>query len=452
MEMSPTQRAGARHRIGRRLVATLAASSLGCAGLLAVGGSAASAAATSGKVTITFANWADDTAATVPGIQALEQTYEQKNPNVTIVNQPYSYSTQGPKVLLEVRSGDAPTIAETQGDYTANFQATGQLVALTSYAKKEKSKLFPESLAVATYTKKLVALPWTIAPFGFWYNKKLMTEAGISSPPTTVTALKTDLAKVRTKFPASTGIIPFGFDTTNRTYGLDINWAFMQDFGATPFSVKSTSLKVTTKHFLHYLTFIRVLGSNNYDIPDTLAGHFRSPAADTEVVFDVDGPYLVNDIRSTNHETATQFYANWGVTTLPSGPTRKHYTVATDHGLVMFKSAKHKAAAWKFMNWMATSPTAIKAYTLPYEDSLPPLKTAAKTYAKTVDNPIFKSYRTTIEPTVVRPPWGTKYGAAFTPIMAGVEAAMTSSTPLASIASTIHSKLQTALAGVVPAG
>lgn len=452
MELSTPQRAGARRRLGRLAATALATTGLGCAGVVAVGGPVAAAAKSSGKVTITFASWADDTAGTTAGIQAVEKAYEQENPNVTIVNQPFSYSTLGSKVLLEVRSGNAPTVSETQGNYTASFAATGQLQPLTSLAKKLKPKLVKQAVTEDSYTKKLVALPWVIAPFGFWYNKKLMAEAGISAPPSTVTQLKTDLAKVRAKFPASTGVVPFGFDTTNRTYGLDQNWSFMQDFGATPFSPKSTALHVTTKHFLAYLTFIRDLGKNNYDIPDTLTGHFRPLAADTEVVFDIDGPYFVNDIRTTNGETATQFYANWGVTTLPSGPTKKHYTVPTDHSLVMFKTAKNKAASWKFMNWLATSSTAIKAYSLPYEDSLPPLKKNTPAWAKTVDNPVFKSFKNVIEPTAVRPPWGTKYGAAYTPIMAGVESAMTSSTPLSTIASTIKSKLQTALAGVAPAG
>ncbi len=104
------------------------------------------------------------------------------------------------------------------------------------------------------------------------------------------------------------------------------------------------------------------------------------------------------------------------------------------------------------MNWLTTSSTAIKAYSLPYEDSLPPLKKNTPAWAKTVDNPVFKSFKNVIEPTMIRPPWSTKYGAAFTPIMAGVQSAMTSSTPLPTIASTIKSKLQTALAGVAPAG
>lgn len=453
VDLSSPERPNRRARFGRRAVAALAASSLGCAGLLAAGIPAASAASkASGKVTITFANWADDTAATVPGMEAAIKTYEQQNPNVTIVSQPFSYSTLGSKVLLEVRSGDAPTIAETQGNYTASFFATGQLQALTKLAKKVKPQMLAEGLSVGTYTKKLVALPWVIAPFGFWYNKKLMGEAGITKPPTRIAQLKTDLAKVRAQFPASTGVVPFGLDTTDRTYGLDENWPFMQDFGATPLSAKGTTVHVTTKHFLAYLTFIRLLGKDDYDIPNDRTGQFRPLAADTEVVFDLDGPYFVNDIRSTNGETATQFYANWGVTTLPSGPTKKHYTVATDHGLVMFKSAKHKAAAWKFMNWLATSPTAIKSYSLPFEDSLPPLKTNATSWAKTVKNPVFTAFKNVIEPTVIRPPWGTKYGDAYTAIMAGVESAMTSTTPLSSIASTIQSKLQTALAGAGPTG
>ena len=60
-----------------------------------------------------------------------------------------------------------------------------------------------------------------------------------------------------------------------------------------------------------------------------------------------------------------------------------------------------------------------------------------------VDKPI-KAFADKIEPTVIRPPWGPKYSEAYSPIMAGVQEAMTTSTPLSTIESTIVSRLKTA--------
>lgn len=401
-------------------------------------------------VTITFASWADETADTVPGIESVVKLYEEENPNVTIIQQPISYTTMGSRLLLEVRSHDAPTVAESQGDYTPSLYRTGDLVTLAAMTgKKELKKILPKAREEATYTKHFVAMPWVIAPIGLWYNKKLVKEAGISSPPSTVVELEADLAKVRAKFPSSTGVVPFGFDTSLRTYGFTQSYPFMQDFGVKPFGkTAKDGIHVTTKKFEAYLSFIRLLGTKGYDIPDDLTGHFRPLAADTEVVFDADGPYFQSAIQTVNHDTDAQFDSTWGVTTIPSGSNGKHYAMSTDHQLIMFKSAKNKAAAFKFINWLATSSTAIKDYSIPSEDALPPLKTDAKLYSDLADAPTFTIFSHTIEPTVSRPPYGPIYNALWSPIMAGVEEAMTTSTPLTTIMATIKSKSQTALASV----
>ncbi len=408
--------------------------------------SSATSPASTAPVTITFANWASDESNTAPGLKAAIALYEKENPNVTIVSQPVSYSNIGSQLLLEVRSGDAPDVAEVQGDYTAALAYDSALAPLTPYAGSSFVKsLVPQSVTEGTYNGQFVATPWIIAPFGLWYNKNILASAGISGPPSTVTALESDLAKVKAKYPPSTGMIPFGFDSTNRSFGLDINWSFMKDFGATPMSESTTTLAVQTPQFTNYLSFIRSLGQNGYDVPNQLQGHFRAIAAVNKVAFAVDGPYFQSAVQATNHMTNAQFYSTFGVTTIPSGSSGTHYTVPTDHQLVMFKTAKNKAAAWKFMQWLTTSPQAVKDYTIPYEDALPPLKQTNPAWASLVNNPNFTAYKNVIEPTAIRPGWGPKYDVAFPPIMTGVETAMTTATPLAQIESTMQSQYKTAL-------
>lgn len=441
-----------RSRSKRRGIAAMAA--LASAGLLlaACGSSTPAAtkstgAASSKPVTITFANWASDESNTAPGIKQAIATYESLNPNVTIVSQPISFSNIGSQLLLQQRSGNAPDVAEVQGDYTAALAYAGALQPLSSYAGSSfMSSIVNQGITEGTYNGKFVATPWIIAPFGLWYNKTMLAQAGISGPPSTISQFEADLATIKAKFPPSTGVIPFGFDTTNRSYGLDINWSFMQDFGSTPLKVSSTSLNVSTPQFTNYLSFIRLLGQNGYDVPNQLQGHFRAIAAVNKVAFAVDGPYFQSAVQITNHMTNSQFYSTFGVTTLPSGTSGTHYTVPTDHQLVMFKSATNKAAAWKFMKWLTTSPQAIKEYTIPYEDALPPLKTPDASYASLVNNPNFTAFAKKIEPTVIRPPWGPEYNIAYPPIMTGVGTAMTTTNSLPSIEANMGSVFKTALA------
>lgn len=431
-----------------------AAAVLACTGLvLAACGSSPPAAtkptpASSSKpVTITFANWASDESNTAPGIKQAIATYESLNPNVTIVSQPISFSNIGSQLLLEQRSGDAPDVAEAQGNYTAALAYAGALEPLSSYAGSSfMSSVVSKGITEGTYNGKFVATPWIIAPFGLWYNKTILAQAGISGPPSTISQLEADLAAIQAKFPPSTGMIPFGFDTTNRSYGLDINWSFMQDFGSTPLTLTSKSLNVSTPQFTQYFSFMRLLGQDNYDSPNQLQGHFRAIAAVNKVAFAVDGPYFQSAVQATNHMTNSQFYSTFGVTTLPSGPTGQHYTVPTDHQLVMFKSATNKAAAWKFMQWLTTSAKAITQYTIPYEDALPPLKTPGSSYASLVNNPNFLAYSQKIEPTMIRPPWGPEYNVAYPPIMTGVQSAVTTSNSLSSIEANMNSVFKTALA------
>ncbi len=437
----------------RKRVPILGGSLACCTLVLAACGSSATTAASTTTtaasaqpVTITFANWASDESNTVAGFNSVISLYEKENPNVTIVSQPISFTNIGSQLLLEQRSGNAPDVAEVQGDYTAALAYAGALEPLRSFAGGSfMNSLVSQSVSGGTYNGQFVATPWIIAPFGLWYNKKILTAAGISGPPSTITQLESDLAIIKAKYPPSTGMIPFGFDTTNRSYGLDINWSFMKAFGSTPFTPSATRLSVSTPQFTNYLSFIHQLGANGYDIPNQLQGHFRAIAAVNKVAFAVDGPYFQSAVQTTNSMTNSQFYSTFGVTTLPAGSSGTHYTVPTDHQLVMFKSAANKPAVWKFMKWLTTSPQAIKAYTIPFEDALPPLKVANSTYASLVNNPNFKAYANKIEPTVIRPPWGPKYNIVYPPIMTGVESAMTTATPPSQIEATMQSQFATAL-------
>jgi multiple sugar transport system substrate-binding protein len=133
---------------------------------------------------------------------------------------------------------------------------------------------------------------------------------------------------------------------------------------------------------------------------------------------------------------------HWGVAAMPAGPSGKSLSFDSGHDLAIFAASAHKQAAWAFVKFLATSPEAIQNYTIKYETSLPPLQHPPAEVAKTLDTPIFQAFITKVMPTAISPPFGPNFAAASTAVMAGVQQAATSNTPIAEIQKSIQENLQ----------
>ncbi|HKI58504.1 MAG TPA: sugar ABC transporter substrate-binding protein [Trueperaceae bacterium] len=409
------------------------------AGMLAAQG----ATAQNQPVTLTFANWADAEQATRPGIEAVIQQFEQQNPDIKIKSEAISFNDIGHTLVLRVKSGNPPDVAEIAGNPTFQLAATGGLQPLDSYLTPTiQSQVNPADLAIGKYQGKLVAFPWTDSPTALWYNKKLMKAAGLdpNKPPQTIDELTQDLAAIHKSNP---NVIPLGLDTTNRSFGLSVNWPWMVAFGAKPFS--GNTANADTPEMKAYLSWMRELAQKGYIETGKKIGEFRPLAAHGSVAFIWDQNVLQGVIQSVNGMSDQAFNDTWGVEPQPKGPAGESHVVAEGHQLVMFAKSQHKEAAWKFIQFLATSSYAIKNYTFKYESSLPPLAHASGDIQTLLNTPVNQAFVNDIMPTVIIPPYGETYGLAYSPIMAGVQEAVTGNTPIDQIAASIQSNLKNAL-------
>lgn len=403
-------------------------------------GSGGSGGNSNGKIVIRFANWADSEQNTQPGIEALIKQFEQAHSNITIKSEPISYTDIEHQMVLQVQSGNSPDVAQLQGNYTINVSETGAFQPLDQLADAQfKQSIIPSELNLGTVNGQLIAIPWTVGPVALWYNKNVMKKAGLdpAKPPLTWDEMLSALQAIHQKMPK---VIALGVDSTNRTYGLDINWPIIKSFGAQPF--QGSTATADTPGMKAYLNFMRTIAKNGYTPPNEKAGYFRQPAASDQVAFTVDGPYVKGVVQSVNKMTDKQFFDAWGVEPLPTA-TGQHYSAPTDHQLVMFKNTKHKQEAWEFMKFLATSPEGIQ-YTVKHEGSLPPVANPPAS-VKEADNPIAQAFQKDVIPTVVRPEWGSRYAKAYSAIMAGVQSAMTGSTSIDSITSQLQSTLKSGM-------
>ena len=430
---SGLSRCGTRKRLRTVLMIPLLAVSLLAA---ACGGGAGSG----GKITLTFANWAAAESATRPGIQKAIQSFEATHPNIDIKSQAISFSEIAHQLVLRNKSGNPPDIAELAGNDTFLLAAAGALEPLDSYVDSGmRSKLKPASLRTLRHDGELIAFPWTLAPGGFWYNKKIMEEAGLdpSNPPRTIDELMAAMKAIKSSQP---DVIPLALDTTNRTFSMVSNWPWMRAFGAQP--VGSSGPAASSPAMKRYLSWMRELADKGYIQPGRKIGDFRPLAAQGKVAFMWDQVLLQGVIQQTNGMSDEEFHGTWGVTTQPTGRSGKSYSFGGGHQLAMFSDSEHKKAAWKFIKYLATSSKAVTNYTVGYESSLPPLaKAPTEELAAKLDTPVFNTFSKKVTPTVTVPPYGPDFADASTAVMAGVQQAVTSDKPIGRVARSIQRRL-----------
>jgi multiple sugar transport system substrate-binding protein len=393
------------------------------------------------KITLTFANWAAAEGATRPGIEAVIAQFEKDNPDIQIKSEAISFSEIARQLVLRVRSGNPPDVAEIAGNDTFLLAQTGKLEPLGGYMDADmKGAVKSSALQGFQVDGKLIAFPWTQAPAGFWYDKAVMRKAGLDpeNPPKTIDELMKDMAAIKKSQP---DVIPLGLDTTNRAFALQSNWPWMATFGANPLDTANKGAE--SDAMKAYLTWMRELAKKGYIDPGRKIGEFRPLIAQDKVAFHWDQVLLQGVIQSVNKMPDDEFYKHYGVTTQPAGPSGKSYSFEGGHQLVMFADSAHKEAAWKFIKYLSTSPFAIENYTLSYESSLTPLEKAPNDeLAKKLGTPVFTTFSDKIMATVTTPPYGANFASGATAVMAGVQQAVTSDTPIDEIAASIQKNLE----------
>ena len=392
------------------------------------------------KITVTFANWATAEGTTREGIEKVIADFEAANPNIDIVSESISFSEIARQLVLRARSGNPPDVAQISGQDTILLASTGRLEPLDGYITPElNANIKPGALSTLSVDGNLFAFPWNQSPAGLWYNKKIMEAAGLdpNSPPKTIEELTAALEAVKQTQPE---VIPLGIDTTNRTFALTSNWPWMQTFGAIPVGPDANG--ANSPEMKAYLTWLRDLAQKGLIDPGRKIGEFRPLAAQGNVAFHWDQVLLQGVIQGASGMSSEDFYNTWGVTTLPVGAEGSPHSFEGGHQLIMFGDSAQKEAAWAFIEYLATNPVAIDAYTVSVNSSLPSIvSTGDPAVDAKLDTPIFNAFSTEIIPTLSSPPYGADFAAASTAIMAGVQEAITSDRPIDDITASIQQQL-----------
>ena len=178
-----------------KLTVGVAVAALAAAGLAACGssGSSSGSTANSGSVKLTEEDYF--TAQPANGLWAgVFGDYAKAN-KISISRTSIAPDTYLTKVLEQAGSGGAPNILMLDNPDLAELASTGDLVPLSSVCSIDTSNIDSAELQEATYNGQLYALPLIQASIELFYNKQLLSAAGVT-PPQTWAELTTDAKKL----------------------------------------------------------------------------------------------------------------------------------------------------------------------------------------------------------------------------------------------------------------
>jgi raffinose/stachyose/melibiose transport system substrate-binding protein len=153
------------------------------------------------KVTVTW--WHISTGDTHKALfQKFADDYMAANPNVNIEIQVLENEAFKTKLTTVMQSGEPPDVFQSWGGGVMNEYANAGLLqditpALDADGGAWRASFSPGALGVYAHQGKNYGVPWDMGMVGFWYNKALFAQAGITAPPATWTELLDAVKKLK---------------------------------------------------------------------------------------------------------------------------------------------------------------------------------------------------------------------------------------------------------------
>ncbi len=269
--------------------------------------------------------------------------WEKQNPGtkVEIISIPFPVMKQ--KLVVSLRSGDAPDMGYVDGRWLQEMQAAGFLSDLTEYANTLDKKDFYElPWKTATVDKKIYAIPDRIDPWMFYYNVDMFKAAGVNSFPKTMD----EFVEVCKKVTVPGKQYAFGMvganDATLIGRFLNILYAFHGDF----LSPDGKKAAINEPGGVASLQFYGDL-LNKYKVaqPSAVANSnndVRQLLLTNQVGMMIDGPWARGTLRQLNPNL------NWSVGQIPAVKGKKPRFTMSSWYYVIFSQSKIKDDVKKF--------------------------------------------------------------------------------------------------------
>ncbi|MFG6196287.1 sugar ABC transporter substrate-binding protein [Nonomuraea sp. JJY05] len=268
------------------------------------------------------------------------------NPGAKVEVTAVPWQDYAKKVQTAIASGDTPDATMVGAVDLAAFASTGGLDQVPSKLV-DYGAFYRGAVQSTTFEGAEYGVPWYVETRSLFYRKDLARAAGVSAPRTWdeygpfLKALQRQGAKWGLSLP------------TGATGTWQSVVPFMWQAGARIMNEDGTTFTFDTPEALKGLEFYRSLIASKITSPNgpVSLGEIEPQFVAGSTAALISGPWEVNLLKSAGGSSFVD--EKVGIAPLPSGPKSNAGYIGGGQWAV-FKDAKNREGAWKFIRWLAS--------------------------------------------------------------------------------------------------
>lgn len=323
--------------------------------------------------------------------QAAATAFHQAHPNITVNVQTVNWNDFPAKSNALIQNKQYPDIME--GNPPQEYAQGGIAYPLSQIVSSStQANLIQRFLKDENYQSTPYGIPWTTSTRAMYYNKKILTAAGISAPPTTWAELESDAAKIKAK-----GYIGYGMPLGSEEAEAEMLLWFLGNGGN--YVDTSGNYAINSPQNIATLNFMKSFAATGDTQPNAGNTDRKEVWADFaagKLGMVLGSPAVIPIIQQAGILKASDY----GVADVPgkSGPLTQ--TLGVHDDIVVFKTGgdAHLAADKEFLDFVYQDQWQLK-FDNEY-DLLPATQSGATAMGK---NPLFTAFLSNINNSVTYP-------------------------------------------------
>jgi len=317
-------------------------------GLLLLGGCGGGESGGSGTLNALFMKQA---AYSDTDVKSMTEQFQKQNPGIKVNLTFVAYEALHDKIVAAAPAGTYDTVL-VDVIWPAEFASKKMIVDITDrFPESERSKIFAGALKTTEYDGRYYGVPWILDTKYFFYNKKMLGEAGVSPPDTwdaVVGAARSLKSKGVVEYPlvwswAQAEALICDYATLLGAYG----GQFFDESGEPAFNSGGG---------LQALEFMRMTLDEKLSNPastESLEEDVRRIISQGEAAMALNWTYM---FALANDPNESQVAGQIDIAHTPKGPAGAP-GVNGSMGIAISNGSQNQDAAWKYIQFMTSQKT-----------------------------------------------------------------------------------------------